>query len=242
MNLLGVLEGILFVVGDEGITLNQICEILSIDIADIDVGINIGAQLQADQAEADKKIAQAKAEERRAMAVALEQEKLAYQKAKIDLAKEYQILLEDKEQFKKDQERFLEYQHQIKINAAELAKQLSARGYRLVAGGTDCHVMCLDLRSKNMTGKTAEAALDKAGITANKNTIPFDPEKPFVTSGLRLGTAAVTTRGMKEKDMQTVADLIDQALSHAEDEGYLAQIAQQVKTFLGRFPLYEDLK
>ena len=136
---------------------------------------------------------------------------------------------------------FKVYQHQVKLNAAALADALKARGYRLVAGGTDSHVMCLDLRSKNMTGKVAEAALDKAGITANKNTIPFDPEKPFVTSGLRLGTPAVTTRGMKEKDMEQVAAFIDEALTHHEDENYLAQIAQNVKKFLQNFPLYEEL-
>ena len=137
---------------------------------------------------------------------------------------------------------FKTYQHQVKLNAAALADALKKRGYRLVAGGTDSHVMCVDLRSKNMTGKIAEAALDKAGITANKNTIPFDPEKPFVTSGLRLGTPAVTTRGMKEKDMEQIAAFIDDALSHHDDENYLAQIAQQVKTFLQKFPLYETLK
>ena len=136
---------------------------------------------------------------------------------------------------------FKAYQHQVKLNAAELAKQLQARGYRLVAGGTDSHVMCIDLRSKKITGKLAEAALDKAGITANKNTIPFDPEKPFVTSGLRLGTPAVTTRGMKEADMEHVAAFIDDAISHHEDDAYLAGIAQQVKTFLQRFPLYPEL-
>ncbi len=137
---------------------------------------------------------------------------------------------------------FKTYQHQVKLNAAALADALKARGYRLVAGGTDSHVMCVDLRSKNMTGKVAEAALDKAGITANKNTIPFDPEKPFVTSGLRLGTPAVTTRGMKEKDMAQVAAFIDDALTHHEDENKLAEIAGQVKNFLAQFPLYETLK
>lgn len=137
---------------------------------------------------------------------------------------------------------FKTYQHQVKLNAAALAKALQARGYRLVAGGTDSHVMCVDLRSKNMTGKIAEAALDKAGITANKNTIPFDPEKPFVTSGLRLGTPAVTTRGMKEKDMEQIAAFIDDALSRHADENYLAEIAQKVKKFLQNFPLYEELK
>ena len=137
---------------------------------------------------------------------------------------------------------FKAYQHQVKLNAAALAAALQTRGYRLVAGGTDSHVMCVDLRSKNMTGKAAEAALDKAGITANKNTIPFDPEKPFVTSGLRLGTPAVTTRGMKEKDMEQVAAFIDEALIHFADENYLAQIAEKVKKFLQNFPLYEELK
>lgn len=137
---------------------------------------------------------------------------------------------------------FKTYQHQVKLNAAALADALKKRGYRLVAGGTDSHVMCVDLRSKNMTGKVAEAALDKAGITANKNTIPFDPEKPFVTSGLRLGTPAVTTRGMKEKDMEQIAAFIDDALSHHDDENYLVQIATQVKKFLQKFPLYEELK
>ena len=92
-----------------------------------------------------------------------------------------------------------------------------------------------------MTGKIAEAALDKAGITANKNTIPFDPEKPFVTSGLRIGTPAVTTRGMKEEDMVQVAAFIDDALTHASDDAYLAGIAEQVKTFLQKFPLYPTL-
>lgn len=136
---------------------------------------------------------------------------------------------------------FKTYQHQIKLNAQALAQELQKRGYRLVAGGTDCHVMCVDLRSKKMTGKVAEATLDKAGITANKNTIPFDPEKPFVTSGLRIGTPAITTRGMKEKDMLQVAEFIDEALTHHEDETYLAGIAKQVKEFLQKFPLYPQL-
>ena len=136
---------------------------------------------------------------------------------------------------------FKAYQHQVKLNAAELAKQLKDRGYRLVAGGTDSHVMCMDLRSKGLTGKAAEAALDKAGITANKNTIPFDPEKPFVTSGLRLGTPAVTTRGMKEADMAQIAAFIDEALTHPQDEAVLADIAQRVKQFLEKFPLYPNL-
>ena len=137
---------------------------------------------------------------------------------------------------------FKTYQHQIKLNAQALAQELIKRGYRLVAGGTDCHVMCLDLRNKKMTGKAAETALDKAGITANKNTIPFDPEKPFVTSGLRIGTPAITTRGMKEKDMAQVAAFIDNALTHAEDDAFLATQAKQVKEFLAQFPLYSSLQ
>ncbi len=136
---------------------------------------------------------------------------------------------------------FKAYQHQVVLNAKALAAALKKRGYRLVAGGTDCHVMCLDLRSKNLTGKMAEAALDKAGITANKNTIPFDPEKPFVTSGLRIGTPAVTTRGMKEADMEKVAELIDRAIAHHTDEAYLAAEAKEVEKFLEDFPLYPQL-
>ncbi len=137
---------------------------------------------------------------------------------------------------------FKTYQHQVKLNARALAEALKKHGYRLVAGGTDSHVMCVDLRSKNMTGKIAEAALDKAGITANKNTIPFDPEKPFVTSGLRLGTPAVTTRGMKENDMEQIAAFIDDALTHYADKNYLAQVAKRVEKFLEKFPLYTELK
>ncbi len=136
---------------------------------------------------------------------------------------------------------FKAYQHQVVLNAKALAQALKDKGYRLVAGGTDCHVMCIDLRSKGLTGKAAEAALDKAGITANKNTIPFDPEKPFVTSGLRLGTPAVTTRGMKEADMQQVAQFIDDAIAHHDDDAYLARKAKEVETFLQAFPLYPQL-
>lgn len=136
---------------------------------------------------------------------------------------------------------FKAYQHQVVLNAKALAGALQEKGYRLVAGGTDSHVMCIDLRSKGITGKVAEAALDKAGITANKNTIPFDPEKPFVTSGLRMGTPAITTRGMKEADMAHVADFIDRAISHYTDDTYLAAEAKEVEKFLEKFPLYPQL-
>ena len=136
---------------------------------------------------------------------------------------------------------FKTYQHQVILNAKALAKALQDKGYRLVAGGTDSHVMCLDLRAKGITGKVAEAALDKAGITANKNTIPFDPEKPFVTSGLRIGTPAITTRGMKEADMLQVADFIDRAIMHHAQDEYLAAEAKEVEKFLEKFPLYPTL-
>ena len=136
---------------------------------------------------------------------------------------------------------FKTYQHQVKLNAQALCAALKNLGYRIVAGGTDCHVLSVDLRSKNITGKQAEAALDKAGITCNKNTIPYDPQKPMITSGIRLGTPAVTTRGMKENDMLKVAAFIDRAVNNYENEAELAKISDEVKTFLKGFPLYGGL-
>ena len=133
---------------------------------------------------------------------------------------------------------FKAYQHQVKLNAQALCAALKTLGYRIVAGGTDCHVLSVDLRSKNITGKQAEAALDKAGITCNKNTIPYDPQKPMITSGIRLGTPAVTTRGMKEGDMLKVANFIDRAINNFENEAELAKISDEVKEFLKQFPLY----
>ena len=133
---------------------------------------------------------------------------------------------------------FKAYQHQVKLNAQALCAALKTLGYRIVAGGTDCHVLSVDLRSKNITGKQAEAALDKAGITCNKNTIPYDPQKPMITSGIRLGTPAVTTRGMKEGDMLKVANFIDRAINNCENEAELAKISNEVKKFLKQFPLY----
>ena len=133
---------------------------------------------------------------------------------------------------------FKAYQHQVKLNAQALCAALKTLGYRIVAGGTDCHVLSVDLRSKNITGKQAEAALDKAGITCNKNTIPYDPQKPMITSGIRLGTPAVTTRGMKEGDMLKVSNFIDRAINNCENEAELAKISDEVKEFLKQFPLY----
>jgi glycine hydroxymethyltransferase len=133
---------------------------------------------------------------------------------------------------------FRDYQQQILLNAQALAKAFLARGFRLVSGGTDNHMLLLDVRSKNLTGKAAEKILDDAGITVNKNAIPFDPEKPFVTSGVRIGTPAVTTRGMKEKDMEQIAEAINLALEAGSNEKQLAAAAGIVKELCVKFPLY----
>ncbi len=136
---------------------------------------------------------------------------------------------------------FKDYQKQIRKNAAALATAMADRGFRLVSGGTDNHIVLVDLRPKKLTGKVAELALDKAGITVNKNKIPFDPEKPMVTSGVRLGTPAVTTRGMKEPEMVKIADLIDRALAKPEDEAHLAAVKKDVRELAHAFPMYADL-
>ena len=134
---------------------------------------------------------------------------------------------------------FKEYQQQILDNAQALAAGLKERGFRLITGGTDNHLMLVDVRNKKVTGKVAEKALDKAGITANKNTIPNDPESPFVTSGLRLGTPAVTTRGMKTSEMTKIAEFIDRALTAPDDEANLAQIKKEVVELCNKFPFYK---
>lgn len=133
---------------------------------------------------------------------------------------------------------FKQYQQQILKNAEALAEGLILNGFRLVSGGTDTHLVLVDLRPKRITGKVAEKILDDIGITANKNTIPFDPEKPFVTSGLRLGTPALTTRGMKEKEMQAIADTIGLVLSNPEDEQIRKTALEKVKELCQAFPLY----
>jgi glycine hydroxymethyltransferase len=133
---------------------------------------------------------------------------------------------------------FRAYQKQIVKNAQALAEALQRAGCRLVSGGTDNHLMLVDLRPKHLTGKLAEAALDKAGITVNKNMIPFDPEKPMVTSGIRVGTPALTTRGMKEKEMARVGELLGEALDHASDEAALGRVRGKVRELAHDFPLY----
>ena len=133
---------------------------------------------------------------------------------------------------------FKVYQSQIIKNAAILAGCLTDAGYSLVSGGTDNHLMLLDLTDRDITGKDAEHALDLAGITVNKNTVPFETRSPFVTSGVRLGTAALTTRGMKEKDMEKVGGWIVDVLSNTTNESRLAEIRGEVETFACQFPLF----
>ena len=135
---------------------------------------------------------------------------------------------------------FKVYQKNIVKNAAKLSEGLASRGFRIVSGGTDNHLMLVDLSNKNITGKEAEICLDKAGITVNKNLIPFDQKSPFVTSGVRLGTPSVTTRGMGEKEMTRVAEMIDRAISSCGDDAKLAAIKNEVREFLTAFPLYKD--
>jgi len=133
---------------------------------------------------------------------------------------------------------FAEYQKQIVANAATLSKALARAGFRLVSGGTDNHLMLVDVFSKGITGKLAESALGKAGITVNKNAIPFDQNPPMVASGIRIGTPAVTTRGMKETEMDAIAGLITRALQSPEDDRALAMVRGEVEVLCTKFPLY----
>jgi glycine hydroxymethyltransferase len=135
---------------------------------------------------------------------------------------------------------FKVYQEQIVKNAATLAEELKGRGFRLVSGGTDNHLMLIDFSGTEMTGKIAEEALDKAGITVNKNTVPFETRSPFVTSGIRIGTPAATSHGLMETEMKEVAGLIADALDNAADEAKLSAIKVRVNTLMKRFPLYAD--
>jgi glycine hydroxymethyltransferase len=132
---------------------------------------------------------------------------------------------------------FKEYGKQIVKNAKKLAAELTARGFNLVTGGTDNHLMVVDLNNKGMSGKEGEAALSLAGITVNKNTVPFDPRSPYDPSGIRLGTPALTTRGMKEEHMVMVADWINEAVKHHKDEAKLVNLHQAITTFAADFPL-----
>jgi len=135
---------------------------------------------------------------------------------------------------------FQQYQKQVVNNAAVLAAALAQEGFRLVAGGTDTHLLLVDLTSQSLTGKEAEAALDVAGITVNKNTIPFETRSPFITSGIRIGTPAVTTRGMGEEEMKQIAKWINSAIINRDNKDILATISREVKGLRDKFPLYPD--
>ncbi len=135
-------------------------------------------------------------------------------------------------------EDFIEYQQQIKKNAVRLGKELDERGFHIVSGGTDNHLLLVNLNPKEITGKKAENILDEVGITANKNTVPGETRSPFVTSGIRLGTPAVTTRGMEEPQMEEIADLIDRIVSNPEDIEIHARVEEEVSQLTAEFPLY----
>lgn len=137
---------------------------------------------------------------------------------------------------------FLIYQQQVQKNAQAMAKAFVDRGYQIISGGTDNHLMLIDLRNKNISGKKAEQVLGHADITANKNMVPYDDKSAFVTSGIRFGVAAITTRGMIEKDMEFVVNSIDQALMSADDESKLKDIKKQVNDFMSQFSLYPEMQ
>jgi glycine hydroxymethyltransferase len=136
---------------------------------------------------------------------------------------------------------FKEYSAQIVKNAKTLASAMAARGFRIVSGGTDNHLMLVDVTVKGFNGKQVQELLDKVKITVNKNMIPFDKESPFKGSGIRLGTPAVTTRGMKEKEMELIAELIDETLKAPEDEASLSKVRSRVEALTQKFPLYPEL-
>jgi glycine hydroxymethyltransferase len=135
---------------------------------------------------------------------------------------------------------FLHYMVQVKKNAAVMAKHFVEKGYDIISGGTDNHMMLIDLRNKNISGKEAEEALGKADITVNKNMVPFDDKSPFVTSGIRIGTAAVTTRGLVEKDMEKIVNLIDEVIMNLEDDAKLESIAEKVNEMMSGLPLFKN--
>ncbi|HEY5406055.1 MAG TPA: serine hydroxymethyltransferase [Ginsengibacter sp.] len=136
---------------------------------------------------------------------------------------------------------YTEYAKQIQVNAQAMAKEFNAKGYDLISNGTDNHLMLIDLRNKNITGKKAQETLDRAGITLNKNAVPFDDKSPFVTSGIRVGVPAITTRGMKESNMKDVVDLVDKILMNLDDEKLITSVKNEVKELMNQFPLYSEL-
>jgi len=136
---------------------------------------------------------------------------------------------------------YTEYAKLVQRNAQAMAKAFVNRGYNISSGGTDNHLMLIDLRNKDLTGKKAQETLDKAHITLNKNAVPFDDKSPFVTSGIRIGVPAITTRGFKEKDMETVVDLVDRVLMKIDDEKTIKAVSEEVKQWMKEFPLYPEL-
>ncbi len=134
------------------------------------------------------------------------------------------------------------YTRQVKANAARLAELLVARGFELISGGTDNHLMLIDLHNKGVTGKDTENAMERAGITLNKNMVPFDDRSPFVTSGIRVGAAAVTTRGFKEQDMEFIADKLDTVVSNVANEAVLDGVRAEIREYCSRFPLYTEIQ
>jgi glycine hydroxymethyltransferase len=136
---------------------------------------------------------------------------------------------------------FTTYAKQVQVNAQAMAKAFVAKDYHLISSGTDNHLMLIDLRNKNITGKKAQETLDRAHITLNKNAVPYDDKSPFVTSGIRVGVPAITTRGLKEEHMQTVVDLIDKVLMNIDDASTIKTVADDVHSFMGGFPLYPEL-
>ena len=136
---------------------------------------------------------------------------------------------------------FTVYAKQVVANAQAMTKALVKRNYQIISGGTDNHLMLIDLRNKNITGKKAQETLDRAHITLNKNAVPYDDKSPFVTSGIRVGVPAITTRGMNEADMETVVDMIDKVLMNIDDEKTINQVREDVKQFMTRFTLYPEL-
>ncbi|MBP7477589.1 MAG: serine hydroxymethyltransferase [Chitinophagales bacterium] len=140
--------------------------------------------------------------------------------------------------FEAMQPEYVTYQKQVKANAQAMAKAFTDRGYKIISGGTDNHLMLIDLRNKNISGKKADLTLGKVHITINKNMVPFDDKSPFITSGIRVGTPAITTRGMKEADMETIVNWIDRAIVNADNEDALAAIKQEVVAFAKKWILY----
>ena len=136
---------------------------------------------------------------------------------------------------------FISYQKQVISNAKCLSSSLASAGFKIVSGGTDTHLILVDLSNKNITGKAAEEALDLAGITVNKNTVPFETRSPFVTSGIRIGTPALTTRGMKNREMDMIADMIIQTLEHIDEPSFHKKTRENIREFCDQFPLYAEL-